>query len=89
MTKEYSSVASLRKPFKTPFKTTPKVPLKEAPQNVVGGDQQLNEVLELSDNDEVVVIEENVYQQDDREAVVDLSGVCSCRFLLPHELGLH
>lgn len=87
MTKEYSSVASLRKPFKTPFKTTPKAPLKEAPQNVVGEDQQLSEVLELSDNDEVVVIEENVYQQ---EAVVDLSSdMCSCMFLLPYEFGLY
>lgn len=32
MTKEYSSVTSLKKPFKTPFKTPFKVPLQAAPQ---------------------------------------------------------
>ena len=32
VTKEYTSVTSLRKPFKTPFKTPLEVPLQEVPQ---------------------------------------------------------
>lgn len=84
MTKEYSSVVSLRKPFKTPFKTVTKVPLIDAHQNGVDKDQQLDPVVELSDNDEVVIIEENIHQQDDNEPAINLPDVCSCELPLQY-----
>ena len=72
VTKEYSSAASLTKPFKTPFK----LPLKVAPQE----ERHSDPAFDLSDN-EAEIVDENIHPHSHPEQPLDedIPGFYSCQ----------
>ena len=77
VTKEHSSAASLKKPFRTPFK----VHRKDGPQNITPEERQPSPVIELSSDE--IVVDENI-QESRKEHIIDedLPGIYSRQLLI-------